>query len=229
MSRILSNRATVSDTVMSRVAGRAASRSALVMTSIAMIAIAIALCLAPAAAWADSGTKATDAQVTSADAPVATAKAANPIEVTAKKAKITIRYALVKKANQTIRKSKAFSISNAKGTVTFKKTSGNSKITVAKNGNITVKKGLKAGTYKINVRVRAAGNSKFRQGSRTVTLKIRLRGDIKGNISYTTGEKIYHLPGDKYYDSTVIDESEGERWFVTESQAKKAGWRHSWI
>lgn len=50
---------------------------------------------------------------------------------------------------------------------------------------------------------------------------------IKGNISFSTGEKIYHMPGQKYYDKTVIDESRGERWFCTEDEAQKAEWRRS--
>lgn len=48
---------------------------------------------------------------------------------------------------------------------------------------------------------------------------------IKGNISATTKEKIYHLPGCGSYDKTVIDESQGERWFCTEEEAVAAGWR----
>ena len=51
--------------------------------------------------------------------------------------------------------------------------------------------------------------------------------DIKGNISVTTGERIYHLPGQKYYSSTRIDVSRGERWFCSESDARVAGWRKS--
>ena len=51
---------------------------------------------------------------------------------------------------------------------------------------------------------------------------------IKGNIS-SSGEKIYHLPGQKYYNQTVIDESKGERWFCTEEEAQAAGWRKSKI
>lgn len=49
---------------------------------------------------------------------------------------------------------------------------------------------------------------------------------IKGNIA-SDGEKIYHVPGQQYYDVTKIDESKGERWFCTESQAVDAGWRRS--
>ncbi len=50
--------------------------------------------------------------------------------------------------------------------------------------------------------------------------------DIKGNIS-RSGEKIYHVPGDRYYDATKISESKGERWFCSESDAVNAGWRHA--
>lgn len=48
---------------------------------------------------------------------------------------------------------------------------------------------------------------------------------IKGNISYSTGEKIYHTPGQRDYEKTVIDSSSGERWFCSESEAQSAGWR----
>lgn len=56
------------------------------------------------------------------------------------------------------------------------------------------------------------------------------RGDclIKGNIS-SSGEKIYHLPGQKYYEKTIIDESRGERWFCSEEDAQATGWRKSKI
>lgn len=46
---------------------------------------------------------------------------------------------------------------------------------------------------------------------------------IKGNISQSG--KIYHVPGSSYYDQTTIDESKGERWFCTETEARAAGWR----
>ena len=48
---------------------------------------------------------------------------------------------------------------------------------------------------------------------------------IKGNISYDTGEKIYHIPGWRDYNSTVINTKYGERWFCTEWEAYQAGWR----
>lgn len=47
---------------------------------------------------------------------------------------------------------------------------------------------------------------------------------IKGNIN-NKGVKIYHMPGQQYYNSTIINESKGERWFCTEQEAIAAGWR----
>lgn len=47
---------------------------------------------------------------------------------------------------------------------------------------------------------------------------------VKGNIN-RNGERIYHVPGSRSYDATIVDESNGERWFCTEQQALRAGWR----
>jgi hypothetical protein len=47
---------------------------------------------------------------------------------------------------------------------------------------------------------------------------------IKGNIS-SSGERIYHVPGQRYYDKTLINALQGERWFCTEQEAIAAGWR----
>ena len=47
---------------------------------------------------------------------------------------------------------------------------------------------------------------------------------IKGNIN-SKGDKIYHVPGTSKYNATKIDETKGERWFRTESEARAAGWR----
>jgi hypothetical protein len=52
--------------------------------------------------------------------------------------------------------------------------------------------------------------------------------DIKGNISYNTREKIYHLPGQEFYDNTTINPDYGERWFCTEEEAIDNGWRKSY-
>lgn len=51
--------------------------------------------------------------------------------------------------------------------------------------------------------------------------------DIKGNISYHSGEKIYHLPGQEFYNATEINSDYGELWFCTEEEARSNGWRKS--
>jgi len=47
---------------------------------------------------------------------------------------------------------------------------------------------------------------------------------IKGNIN-TRGVRIYHLPGQAHYDATSIRTDRGERWFCSEDEARRAGWR----
>lgn len=51
--------------------------------------------------------------------------------------------------------------------------------------------------------------------------------DIKGNISVKNGDRIYHMPGQKYYAETRINAGQGERWFCSEAEARAAGWRKS--
>lgn len=51
--------------------------------------------------------------------------------------------------------------------------------------------------------------------------------NIKGNVSINSGERIYHVPGQKYYRDTIIRSEYGERWFCTEADARAAGWRRS--
>jgi len=47
---------------------------------------------------------------------------------------------------------------------------------------------------------------------------------IKGNIN-GEGEHIYHVPGASSYANTQIDEGRGERWFCSETEARREGWR----
>lgn len=101
------------------------------------------------------------------------AKKANTMTVTAK-AKILKAKTLKKKA-QTF---KAVTVKNAKGKVTYAKVKVNKKkfakkFTVNKNtGKITVKKGVKAGTYKVTVKVRAAGNAFYHTSTKNITVRI---------------------------------------------------------
>ncbi len=47
---------------------------------------------------------------------------------------------------------------------------------------------------------------------------------IKGNIS-ASGVRIYHQPGQAFYERTGVDEAKGERWFCSGAAAQAAGWR----
>lgn len=49
---------------------------------------------------------------------------------------------------------------------------------------------------------------------------------IKCNFS-SNGEKIYHMPGDKLYDVTTIDESKGELYVTNKEAAELLGFRRS--
>ena len=101
-------------------------------------------------------------------------KAANTMTVKPKTA--TVKYAAVQKKSVTLKAANAITVKNPKGKVTYKKTSGNPGIKVASGGKITVRKGLKKGTYKVKVKVKAAGNANYKPSAeKTVTCKIRVK------------------------------------------------------
>jgi endonuclease YncB( thermonuclease family) len=49
---------------------------------------------------------------------------------------------------------------------------------------------------------------------------------IKGNISGKS-MRIYHMPGQNWYEKTGINAAKGERWFCSEAQACASGWRRA--
>ena len=65
---------------------------------------------------------------------------------------------------------------SGQGKMTYSKASGNKKITInKKTGKITVKKGLKKGTYKVKMKVRAAGNTNYNAAVKSVSFKIKVK------------------------------------------------------
>lgn len=46
---------------------------------------------------------------------------------------------------------------------------------------------------------------------------------IKGNVTRT--ERIYHMPWSPWYDKIRMDGDSGKRWFCSEEEALRAGWR----
>ena len=87
------------------------------------------------------------------------------------------QYTAKSKKKTTFKAIALYKIKNKKGKVTFKKANkaGKSKITVAKNGNITVKKGIKKGTYKVRVKVTSAATNYYRACVKNVTIKIKVK------------------------------------------------------
>ena len=99
---------------------------------------------------------------------------ANTIKVSTKTA--TVKAAKVKKANVKIAASKVMTVKNAQGKVTYTKASGNAKVVInKKTGAVTVKKGLKKGTYTIKVKVKAAGNDEYSAKAVTKSFKIKVK------------------------------------------------------
>lgn len=102
-------------------------------------------------------------------------KGANPLKVKVKSFKI--KGSKLKKKTKTVKVTKVMkTVTKGEGKVTYKKTSGSKKITInKKTGKVTLKKGLKKGTYKIKVKVTAAGNTYFKPKTQKLTLKIRVK------------------------------------------------------
>ena len=101
-------------------------------------------------------------------------KAPNTLKVKAKTA--TAKASVLKKGLKTLKRSKVLSVTKAKGKVTYIKKSGNAKIKIAKKGGkVTIKKGLKKGTYKVKVKIKAAGTKNYKAKTLTRTFKIKVK------------------------------------------------------
>jgi hypothetical protein len=93
-------------------------------------------------------------------------------KVTVKAAKTSAKASDLKKKKQTIKLTVKKGSSANKGAVTYKVTKGSSKyISVSKKGVVTLKKGAKKGTYKVQVSV--AGYKQFNPVTKTVTIKVK--------------------------------------------------------
>lgn len=88
---------------------------------------------------------------------------------------ITIDGKRLAKKKKSIDRYKASSIYNAEGKVTFKKKSGSKKIKVSKNGKVTIAKKTGRGTYRVEVRAKAAGNSNYKAGYYNYILSVSVR------------------------------------------------------
>ena len=109
-------------------------------------------------------------------------KAANPMTLKAKTVKVKRKS--LKKKSKSLNRDSAFTVSNAQGSLSYKlvsakkgKKSFKKKFKINKNtGNVTVKKRLKKGTYKVKVKVKANGDANYNASAwKTVTFKVRVK------------------------------------------------------
>ena len=117
--------------------------------------------------------RATDEMGYEAAGEVTVTKAKQPMKVKGKT--VSVKLSDLKKGDQKIKITKAAKITKAKGKKSYAKKSGDKNITVnKKTGLITVKKGLKKGTYKIKVKVTAKGSKYYKKGSKTAVITIKI-------------------------------------------------------
>ena len=103
-------------------------------------------------------------------------KASNPLKVKGKTVKV--KFKKLKKKAQKLKVTKVVKFTKkGQGTLTYKKVKGNKKITISKkNGKVTIKKGLKKGTYKVKVKIKAKGNTNYKASAfKTITFKIKVK------------------------------------------------------
>lgn len=107
------------------------------------------------------------------------AKKANTL--IAKGRTVKVSAAKLKRSKQTIKRTKAITIKDPQGPLTYRKVgvskkAYSGKFTVnARTGKITVARGVKKGTYRLKVKVTAAGNAVYEPKTETVTVTIRVR------------------------------------------------------
>ena len=108
------------------------------------------------------------------------AKAVNTMKVKGKTA--TVKYKKLKKAAQSLARTKVLSFTKAgQGAKTYT-LAGVTKSKFKKyfkvnasTGKLTIKKGLKKGTYKVKIKVKAAGNSNYQALTKTVTVTVKVK------------------------------------------------------
>lgn len=98
----------------------------------------------------------------------------------------------IKKSSKTF---KVNAETNGETSLKYKKTSGNKKIGVTSDGKVTVKKGLKAGTYKVSLKITSVANAVYPTTTFKKTLTVRITKPQKknsGKVYWTPGGSVYH-------------------------------------
>ena len=106
-------------------------------------------------------------------------KASN--SMTAQGKTVKIKASKLKKKKQVIKPTKSLRICNAVGNLKFKLAGVNKKKfkkyfkVNAKNGTITIKKGLKKGKYKLKIDITAAGNANYLAATKQIQVTVRVK------------------------------------------------------
>lgn len=103
--------------------------------------------------------------------------------MTVKAKTVTVKGKSLKKKSKSIAGTKALTVSKAEGKLSYKlasakkgkKNFGKMFKVDAKTGKVTMKKGLKTGTYMVTVKVRAKGNANYLSSAwKSVTIKVKV-------------------------------------------------------
>ena len=99
-------------------------------------------------------------------------------QLTAKNRSVTVKARVGK--GKTLAKSSQSSVTggvktSGNGSLSYQKKSGNKKITVTSSGKLYATKGIKPGTYKIKVLVKAAETPAYKAASKTMTVTVKVK------------------------------------------------------
>ncbi len=167
----------------------------------------------------------------------------NPTTLTCSKK--TVKYAVVKTEDVVV---KPFVVSNKKGTLTYTRVASASHSALllnSKNGQVTVKKGTKVGTYKMKVHVVSAGNATYKTKSWDKTVKVQVTGRqdekepnyskdkantwVYGNTLYGRVKDSWDLGGDEDYFKVNVPKDGWYRLSFTIDGNAKGLTAHCWI
>ena len=110
-------------------------------------------------------------------------KGKNPLNVTAVEEKYNVPFSKIEKKDQTINKNKLFKFrKKGAGSITYSVSSAKKDkksfkkfFSVSSKGKLTIKKGLKKGSYTVKVNVKAKGNKNYKAGTKTVKFTVKVK------------------------------------------------------
>ena len=89
--------------------------------------------------------------------------------------KVNVGAGTIAEKSRTIAADKFFKVSKNKGKVTYKKVKGLQKITVASDGKVTLKPGIKKGPHSVKVKITAAGDKNYRKLTKSAVFTVVIK------------------------------------------------------